>query len=90
MQTHVFLRINWQLILTLTHLSYSKCKDTLHILNVYKIHANEYDVVDRSAVDEILISEILFSTYLKYAPVILRNCKKLKRAKIFIFTICSF
>ena len=47
---------NWQLFFILTHWSYSKCKDILQTLNVYKIPAKERQVVDRWDGDEILIS----------------------------------
>ena len=51
--THVCLRRNWQLFLILTLWSYSKCKDILHTLNICKITAKDYKIVDRWAADEI-------------------------------------
>ena len=38
---------NWQLFLILTHSSYSKRKDKLHMLNAYKSPTKEHQVVDR-------------------------------------------
>ena len=35
--TNICLRENWQLLLILTHCSYSKYKGILHTFNVYKI-----------------------------------------------------
>ena len=58
--------------------------------NIYKILAKEHQVVDRGAADEISLSQILFWKYLEYVPLILRNYKKLNRAKTFRFTISSF
>ena len=54
--THVCLRRNWQLFLILTLWSYSKCKDTLHTLNVYKIPAEVYKIVHRWTADEVSLS----------------------------------
>ena len=90
MPTHACLRINCKLVLILTLSTYSKWKDLLYTLNVYKIPAKEHKVVDRWAADEISISQIMFWKYLEYIPLILRNSKKVKRTKIFIFTISSF
>ena len=59
-------------------------------LNVDKIPAKGHQVVDRWAADETSVLEILFSEYLEYVLIILRNYKKLKRTKIFRFTISSF
>ena len=53
---HICLGRNCQLFLILTHWSYSKCKDILHTLNVYKIPAKEHQVVDHWAADEISVS----------------------------------
>ena len=39
------------------------------------------------ATDEISVSKMLFSKYLEYVPLILRNYKKLKRKKIVKFKI---
>ena len=47
---------NSQLFFILTHWSYSKCKDILQTLNVYKIPAKEHQVVDHSDADEISVS----------------------------------
>ena len=54
--THICPTRNWQLFLILTHWSYSKCKDILQTLNVYKISAKEYQVLDRWDADEISVS----------------------------------
>ena len=54
--THGSLRRNWQLFLTLTLWSYSKCKDVLHTFNVYKIPAKDYKIVHRWTVDEVSLS----------------------------------
>ena len=40
--THIRFRRNCKLFLTLTHSSYSKWKDILHTLKVYKISAKEH------------------------------------------------
>ena len=53
--THIWLRRNCQLFLTITHWSYFKLKDILHGLNEYKIHAKEHQVVDGWAGDEISV-----------------------------------
>ena len=90
MPTHIYLRTNCQLFLMLTHWSYSKCKYMLPKLNVDKIPAKKHQVVDRWAADEISVLEILFSKYLEYVLLILRNYKKLKRTNFFRFTISSF
>ena len=47
---------NSQLFFILTHWSYSKCKDILQTLNVYKIPAREHQVVDRWDADERSVS----------------------------------
>ena len=57
--------------------------------NVYKILANEHHVVDSSPGHEVSVPEILFYKYLKHVPLILRNCKKLKRTKNVRFKISS-
>ena len=59
-------------------------------MNVYKSRAKVHQVVYRSTVVKILISEILFWKYLEYVPLTTRNYKELKRTKIVIFTISSF
>ena len=53
--TPVCLRRNCQLFLILTLWSYSKCKDLLDTLNVYKIPAKEQKVVDCGAADELSV-----------------------------------
>ena len=53
---HICLMGNWKLFLILTHWSYSKWEDILHILNVYEIPAEEHQVVDHWAADEISVS----------------------------------
>ena len=47
---------NRRLFLILTHWSYSKCKDILQKLNVYKIPTKEHQVVDRRDEDETSVS----------------------------------
>ena len=42
LSTHICPMRNWQLILILTHWSYSKCKNILQTLYVYEIHAKEH------------------------------------------------
>ena len=54
--THICPMRNWQLFLILTHWSYSKCKDILQTLNVYKITEKEHQVVDRFDEDKISVS----------------------------------
>ena len=54
--THICPTRNWQLLLILTDWSYSKCKDILQTLNVYKIAAKKHQVVDRWHADEISVS----------------------------------
>ena len=51
--THVCLRRSWQLFLILTLWSYSKYKDILHTLNVYKIPVKDYKIVDRWTAGEV-------------------------------------
>ena len=46
---------NSQLFFILTHWSYSKCKDILQTLNVYKFPAKEHQAVDRWDADEISV-----------------------------------
>ena len=53
--THACLRRDCKLFLTLKLLSYSKCKDLLHPMNVYKIPEKEQKVVDRWSAYEILV-----------------------------------
>ena len=66
-----------------------KYNDLLHTLNLYQIPAKEHQVVDSWAADELSVLEILFWKYSEYVPQILRNCKKLKRAKIVGFKYSS-
>ena len=87
--THICLRRNCQLFLTITHSSYSKLKDTLHTLNVYKTSAKEHQGVDRSATYEISVLEILFWKYLEYIPLSLHNYKIIKGTENAIFLISS-
>ena len=54
--THIYPTRNWQLLLILTHWTYSNCKDILHTLNLFKIIAKEHQVVDRWDADEISVS----------------------------------
>ena len=79
MPTHICPMKNWQLVLTLTHWSYSKFKDILQTLNLYKIPSKQHQVVDYSDADEISVSKILFWKYLDNVPIILRNYKKTKQ-----------
>ena len=53
--THIYPTKNLQLLLILKNWSYSKCKNILQTLNVYKIPAKEHQVVDRWDADEILV-----------------------------------
>ena len=53
--THIYPTRNLQLLLILKNWSYSKCKNILQTLNVYKIPAKEHQVVDRWDADEILL-----------------------------------
>ena len=71
--THVWLRRNYQLFFILRHWTYSKYKDTFHMLNVYEIPEKEHQVVDHWAADERSVSEILFFKYLEYASLLLCN-----------------
>ena len=59
--------------------SYFKGNDSLVTLNLYKIAAKQPQVVDDGGVNKASVSEILFSKYLGYVPLILCNYKKLKR-----------
>ena len=54
--THICPMRNWQLFLILTHWSYSKCKDILQTLNIYKIPSKQHQVVGHSDADEISVS----------------------------------
>ena len=54
--THVCLRRNLQLFLILTLWSYSKWKGILNTLNVYKIPAKDYKIVDRWTADKVSLS----------------------------------
>ena len=56
LRTHVSHRKTCGLYLILTHWSYSKCKDILHMLSVYKIPAKERELVAPWATDEISVS----------------------------------
>ena len=53
--THIYPTKNLQLLLILKNWSYSKCKNILQTLNVYKIPEKEHQVVDRWDADEILL-----------------------------------
>ena len=68
-------------VFTITNLSYFRFNDILHMLNVYKIIVKDQEALDSWATDEISVAEISFWKYLEYVPVILRNCKKIKRRK---------
>ena len=46
-----------------------------HTLNIYKIPANERQIVDRLAADGTSVSKILFWKYLQNVLLILRNYK---------------
>ena len=72
------------------HWSYFECHDILHTMNVYKILSNEHQVDDSWAEYQMSVSEILCGKYLKYVPLILPNCKRLKKTKIAIFKIFSY
>ena len=65
----------------ITHWRYFKYNDLLHTLNVYKILKKEHQKIVQAA-DEILVSKTLFSKYLEYVPLILRNNKKIRRKKL--------
>ena len=54
--THIYPTKNLQLLLILKNWSYSKCKNILQMLNVYKIPAKEHQVVDHPEADEISVS----------------------------------
>ena len=53
LSTHIYPTRNWELFLLLTQWSCSKCKDILHILNVYNFPSKEHQLVDSRAADEI-------------------------------------
>ena len=55
LQTHARLTRNWKLFFILTLWSYSKSKDLLHTLNVYKIPPKEHKVVDWWPADELSV-----------------------------------
>ena len=75
---------------TVTNLIYFRFNDILHMLNVYKIIVKDQEALDSWATDEISVAEISFWKYLEYVPVILRNCKKIKRRKTVGSTISRF
>ena len=58
--THICPTRNWQLYLILTHWSYSKCKDILQTLNIYKIPARKHQAVGCWAPDEISVGKFFF------------------------------
>ena len=58
--THICPMTNWQLFFILTHWSYSKCKNMLQTLYVYKIPAKEHQVAHHWGADEMSVSQILF------------------------------
>ena len=87
MPAHVYLRRNCQPFLIVPHWSYSKCRDILHTLNVYKIPGKELVVLLCWAADEISVFKILFPKYLKYVLLVLG---KYKKEKISTFPISSF
>ena len=62
----------------------------IHMLNVNKIIVKDQEALDSWATDEISVAEISFWKYLEYVPVILRNCKKIKRRKTVGSTISRF
>ena len=81
MRDYFYCEINW------------KCSRSLHftlLLNVHQLLSNEHQVNDSWAEYQMLVSEILFWKYLKYVPLILPNCKRLKKTKISIFKIFSY
>ena len=53
--THICTTRYSQLFLILSHSSYSKCKDILQTLNVYKNLGKEHQVVDRWDPEEISV-----------------------------------
>ena len=73
MLANLYLSKNYQILLILTHWSYSKCNDVWHTLNVYIIPAKKHQVVDSWVVDEISVSGPFFGKYLENVPVTLRN-----------------
>ena len=90
MPTDICATRNSQLFFILTHWSYSKCKDILQTLNVYKIPAKEHQIAYRWDADEISVSQILFWKYLEYVPLTLHSYKKLNNTKIVGFESSSF
>ena len=78
---HVCLRINYHLLLIITHWRYFKCSDLLNTLNVDKILEKEHQGSIRTA-DKISVPKMLFSKYLEYVSLILWNYKNLKRKKL--------
>ena len=54
--THICPTKNWQLLFILRYWSYSKCKDILQTMDVFKIPAKEHQVVGHSDPDEISVS----------------------------------
>ena len=85
---YVFEEISWVFFIIM-HWSYFKDNDSLRKLNVYKIPPNQCQVVDSWAVNKVSVSEILSCKYLEYVPLILRKFKKLKKTKVFRFSITS-
>ena len=55
LETYTGLTRNCKLFLIITLWSYSKCKDLLHTLNLYKIRAKEHKAVDHCTVDELSV-----------------------------------
>ena len=78
------------MLFMITHWSYFDCNHILHTLNVYKILSNEHQGDNSWAEYQISVSEILFWKYLKHVPLILPNCKWVKKTKIDIFKIFSY
>ena len=54
--THICRTKNYQLFFILRYRSYSKCKDMLQTMNLFKIPAKEHQVVGHSDPDEISVS----------------------------------
>ena len=88
--TYVCLRRNYELLFIITYWSYFECNDILHTLDVYKTISNELQADDSWAKYQMSVSEILFWKYLKYVPLILPNCKRLKKTKIATYKIFSY
>ena len=75
---------------TITNFRYFRFNDILRMLNLYKIIVKDQEALDSWAADEISVAETPFWKYLEYVPVILRNCKKIKRRKTVGSTISRF